>query len=499
MKSSAALLVLVTPALCLAQAGPESQEVEFNRDIRPILSDKCYTCHGPDKANRKSKLRFDTEAGAKQDLGGHFAIVPGDQAASEMIRRITASNPAMRMPPVWSTYRLNDREIALIRRWIEQGAKWEKHWAFIPPKRRPLPEVKDRDWPRNAVDSFVLAQLEREGLGHSPEADRERLIRRVTLDLTGLPPTPAEIDAYLTDTAPGAYEKVVDRLLASPRYGERTAERWLDAARYADTNGYQTDAERSMWRWRDWVVDAFNRNMPFDRFTVEQIAGDMLPNATLDQKIASGFNRNHRGNGEGGIIPEEYAVEYVVDRVDTTSTVFLGLTVGCARCHNHKFDPITQKEYYQMFAYFNRVPERGNAFKYGNSPPVVAAPTPEQETRLDALVRQLASVQQQFAALEPAIAKAQTAWEASLHGADTLDWAPLRDAAVRLPLDNTLEGEITPDPPRSEKYLYLMENRPVQQAVSFTGHAEWKNGSALYGAGLRGQAGEFDGKRFVDV
>ena len=201
-------------------------------------------------------------------------------------------------------------------------------------------------------------------------------------DLTGLPPTPQEVDAFLRDNSPGAYEKQVDRLLASPRYGERMAMRWLDAARYADTNGYQTDAERSMWRWRDWVIDAFNRNMPYDRFAVEQIAGDLLPGATRDQRIATGFNRNHRGNGEGGIIPEEYAVEYVVDRVDTTSTVFLGLTLGCARCHNHKFDPLTQKEFYQMFAYFNQVPERGNAFKYGNSPPAITAPSPEQEARL---------------------------------------------------------------------------------------------------------------------
>ena len=339
------ILGVVVLAVTLAPDLSTAQEVEFNRDIRPIFSDKCYTCHGPDKANRKSKLRFDTEAGAKQDLGGHFAIVPGDPAKSELVRRITAEKPAMRMPPIWSGYKLTDHEIGLISRWIEQGAKWEKHWAFIPPKRRPLPDVKDGNWPRNAIDNFVLARLEREGVDHSPEADRERLIRRVTLDLTGLPPTPAEVDAFLNAKSPDAYEKNVDRLLASPRYGERMAERWLDAARYADTNGYQTDAERSMWRWRDWVIDAFNRNMPFDRFTIEQIAGDMLPNATLDQKIATGFNRNHRGNGEGGIIPEEYAVEYVVDRVDTTATVWMGLTLGCARCHDHKYDPFTQKEF----------------------------------------------------------------------------------------------------------------------------------------------------------
>ncbi len=495
------LIALVVGA-CAAGAPSDitNDPIQFNRDIRPILSEHCFTCHGPDDSKRQSKLRLDLETTAKGDLGGHFAVVPGEPGSSEMIRRVSSTDVARRMPPAWSgAVKLKDSEIDLLTRWIAQGASWQKHWSFIAPVRPGPPQVSERAWPKNPIDNFVMARLDREGLKPSPEADKRTLLRRVSFDLTGLPPSPAEVKAFLDDSSANAYEKVVDRLLASPRYGERMAVRWLDAARYADTNGYQTDAERSMYRWRDWVIDAFNRNMPYDRFATEQLAGDLLPNATRDQIIATGFNRNHRGNGEGGIIPEEYAVEYVVDRVDTTSTVFLGLTVGCARCHNHKFDPITQKEYYQMFAYFNRVPERGNAFKYGNSPPVMAAPTPDQETRLNALIRQLASAQQQFAALEPAIAKAQTAWEASLRGAATLDWAPARDAAVRLPLDNTLDGEITPDPPRSEKYLYLMENGPVQQAVSFTGKAQWKDGAAAYGGGLREQAGEFDGKRFVDV
>ena len=225
----------------------------------------------------------------------------------------------------------------------------------------------------------------------SPEADKATLLRRVTLDLTGLPPTPAEVDAFLADNSPDAYEKVVDRLLASPRYGERMATDWLDAARYADTNGYQTDGVRHMWRWRDWVIDALNRNMPFDQFTIEQLAGDLLAGATLDQKIATGFNRNHRGNAEGGIIPEEYAVEYVVDRVDTTATVWLGLTLGCARCHDHKFDPFTQKEFYQLFAFFNNVPERGRAVEIGNSDPQIKAPTPAQQAELRRLDEQLAA------------------------------------------------------------------------------------------------------------
>ena len=318
----------------------------------------------------------------------------------------------------------------------------------------------------------MLARLEREGLKPSPEADARTLIRRVSFDLTGLPPTPAEVDAFLRDTSPDAYEKVVDRLLASPRYGERMAMRWLDAARYADTNGYQTDAERYMWRWRDWVIDAFNRNLPYDRFTVEQIAGDLLPGATRDQMIATGFNRNHRGNGEGGIIPEEYAVEYVVDRVDTTSTVWMGLTLGCARCHNHKYDPFTQKEFYQLFAYFNQVPERGNAFKYGNSPPSIAAPLPEQEARLKSLEQRLAAAEQQVrgdGAANPAGAGSVGAIGCRDDG--RVDWAPSRAVAVNLPLAGDLSGEITPDPPRSEKYLYLMENGPVRSAVAFTGKA----------------------------
>jgi Protein of unknown function (DUF1553)/Protein of unknown function (DUF1549)/Concanavalin A-like lectin/glucanases superfamily/Planctomycete cytochrome C len=481
-------------------AGAPNDPIQFNRDIRPILSGRCFACHGPDDSKRQSKLRLDLETTAKGDLGGHAAVVPGDPGSSEMIRRVSSSDLARRMPPAWSgAAKLPDREIELLTRWIAQGAPWQKHWSFIPPVRPDLPAVSDRAWPKNPVDNFVMARLDHEGLKPSPEANQRTLLRRVSFDLTGLPPTLAEVKAFVGDSSPNAYEKVVDRLLSSPHYGERMAMRWLDAARYADTNGYQTDAERSMYRWRDWVIDAFNRNLPYDRFAVEQLAGDLLPNATRDQIIATGFNRNHRGNGEGGIIPEEYAVEYVVDRVDTTSTVFLGLTIGCARCHNHKFDPITQKEYYQMFAYFNRVPERGNAFKYGNSPPVVAAPTPEQEARLRALVQQLDTAKQKATALEPAMARAQTAWEASLRRAGTLDWAPARDAAVRLPLDNNLEGEITADPPRSEKYRYLMENGPVQQAVSFTGHAEWKDGAARYGAGPLGQAGAFDGERYIDA
>jgi len=487
MRRGAAMLIVA----CCAIAAPQNDTVQFNRDIRPILSDRCYTCHGPDEGKRKSKLRLDTETGAKSDLGGHFAIVPGNTANSELIRRVTSDDLSRRMPPAYAgAARLADREIDLLTRWVAQGANWEKHWSFVPPVRPSLPQIQNRNWPKNPIDYFVLARLEREGLKPSPEADRRTLIRRVSLDLTGLPPAPAEVDAFVHDTSTDAYEKVVDRLLASPRYGERMAMRWLDAARYADTNGYQTDAERQMWRWRDWVIDAFNRNLPYDRFTLEQIAGDLLPGATRDQVIATGFNRNHRANGEGGIIPEEYAVEYVVDRVDTTSTVWMGVTLGCARCHNHKYDPFTQKEFYQMFAYFNQVPERGNAFKYGNSPPVITAPLPEQEARLKSVELKLAAAEREESGMEARMKQAQTAWEGTLRESERVDWAPSRAVAVRLPLAGDLSGEITADPPRTEKYLYLMENGPVERAVAFTGKAEWKGG---------GSGSGFDGSRYVDV
>jgi hypothetical protein len=418
-----------------------AQPIRFNRDVRPILADKCYTCHGPDKRTRRSPLHFDNEAAAKAEINGHYAIVPGDPEHSSMVQRITSTDKATHMPPVYTGTSLTPAEINTLRQWIKEGAKWEKHWSFLPPERVEPPKVSDPKWPRNAIDNFVMARLDREGLHPSPEADRARLIRRVTLDLTGLPPTPAEIDAYLNDKSPNAYERVVDRLLASPRYGERMAFRWLEFARYADTNGYQTDGERFMWRWRDWVIDAYNRNMPFDRFTVRQLAGDLLPNPTLDDKIATGFNRNHRGNGEGGIIPEEYEVEYVVDRVDTTAMVWLGVTLGCSRCHDHKYDPFTQKDFYSFYAFFNSMPERGNAFKYGNSPPFIKAPLPEQQKRLaelDAQVSAAAGKMEGFAKLADA---AQQKWEASGAATAREDASEVRELAAAFPEDKQYDGK----------------------------------------------------------
>ena len=418
----------------MVRAG-EPRKIDFNRDIRPILSDACFQCHGPDNQKRKAGLRFDVESGAKVDLGGYFAIVAGKPQESELLARITSKQPSKRMPPPASAPALKPVQVELIRQWIAQGAPWQKHWSLLPPVRHPLPQVKNKAWPKNPIDYFVLARLEKEGLAPSPEADKVTLIRRVTLDLTGLPPTPAEVDAFLQDKSADAYERVVDRLLKSPRYAERMAIRWLEAARYADTNGYQTDGDRIMWRWRDWVLEAYNDNMPFDRFVLEQIAGDMLPNPTLEQKIATGFNRNHRGNSEGGVIPEEYAVEYVVDRVDTTSTVFLGMSIGCARCHDHKYDPVTQKEFYQLFAYFNNVPERGKAIKYGNSPPYIKAPTRDQQARLTKLKIRLDAAAKTVRDLQAELAQAQAKWEKTVDIARPIEWSLTTGQLAHFSLD----------------------------------------------------------------
>jgi len=464
----------LTATVSPATADPsrvEAQEVRYNRDIRPILAENCYQCHGPDQNQRKAELRLDQEEGARADLGGRRAIVPGRPEESELIRRVTAADPDERMPPASTGKALSARQVELLRQWIAAGARWEAHWSFVPPQRPEPPQVGDPSWVRNPIDAFILARLEQEGLRPSPEADRATLIRRLSLDLTGLPPTPEEVDAFEQDPSPDAYEKLVDRLLASPRHGERMASRWLDAARYADTNGYQTDGERHMWRWRDWVIDAYNRNLPFDQFTIEQLAGDLLPHATLEQQLATGFNRNHRGNSEGGIIPEEYAVEYVCDRVETTGTVWLGLTLNCARCHNHKFDPLTQQDYYSLFAFFNNVPEKGRAVKYGNSPPYIAAPTKEQQQQLAELEARLAQAEAQLAALEPELASAQAEWEQALAADPQADYAVSRGLAGYWPLD-----EPNPQPAGSwHGQPHLIAGR-VHQAAAFDGQTWFEAG-----------------------
>jgi hypothetical protein len=398
--------LLLAPAAVRADDARPGGTVEFNRDIRPILSDTCYTCHGPAKATRKADLRLDTEAGL-------FGVVaPGKPQESELWRRVSAAQPSKRMPPPKSGRKLTPRQVELLRRWIEQGAKWQNHWAFLAPQRPALPAVKEAAWPRNPIDHFVLARLERADLRPSPEAPRETLIRRVTFDLTGLPPTPAEIHAFLADRSPDAYEKVVDRLLASPRYGERMVLEWLDAARYADSNGYQTDGTRPMWPWRDGVIDALNRNQPFDQFTLEQLAGDLLPGATLAQKVATGFNRNHMLNGEGGRIAEESRVEYVVDRVNTTSTVWLGLTVACAQCHDHKYDPIPQKDFYRLYAFFNNVAETGAVDRRNSTAaPVIELPTEQEKACIAEQTQAIARLERELRELEPKLRAKQEQWE----------------------------------------------------------------------------------------
>ncbi|MDB5307325.1 MAG: Planctomycete cytochrome [Gemmataceae bacterium] len=457
---------IVAPARSADPPGA-GRKIDFARDVRPILADNCFACHGPDEKTRKADLRLDTRDGL---LGGH-TVGPGPAAKSELVARVTAKDPDEVMPPPKSGKKLTPEQIATLKAWIDQGAPWSAHWAFAAPARPPVPggSEKPSSWVRNPIDGFVLAQLEKAGLKPSPEADKTTLIRRVTLDLTGLPPTPEEVASYLKDESPDAYGKVVDRLLASPRYGERMAWRWLEAARYADTNGYQTDAGRDMWRWRDWVIEAYNRNLPFDRFTVEQLAGDLLPNPTLDQRIATGFNRNHRGNAEGGIVPEEYAVEYVADRVETTATVWLGLTLGCARCHDHKFDPLTQKEFYQLFAFFNNVPEKGRAVKFGNSPPVIKAPTREQANRLAELDAKLQDATRRVAEIRDETATALDKWEKTANPADVPDWSPTRGLVAHWKLDDAgglvvKDGATSFAPGRLGKALDLDGRRYAEDA-----------------------------------
>ncbi|MEQ1850113.1 MAG: PSD1 and planctomycete cytochrome C domain-containing protein [Chthoniobacteraceae bacterium] len=366
-----------------AAAGSDTPEINFSRDILPLLSDTCFQCHGPDEKARKAELRLDTKEGAYgAGESGKTVVVPRKSKESELIRRITTDDPDDLMPPRKSNRKLTPQQIAMLKSWVDAGAPWGRHWAYEAPQRPAVPQIRNpKSEIRNAIDHFVFARLEKERLQPSPEAAKEALIRRVTLDLTGAPPTPEEVDAFLADTSPDAYGKVVDRLLASPRYGERWCWDWLDAARYADTNGYQGDPERTMWPWRDWVVKALNANMPYDQFTVEQLAGDLLPDATRDQKLASGFNRNNMHNGEGGRIAEETRVENVFDRVETTATIWLGVTFTCCRCHDHKFDPFTLRDYFGMYDIYNQMSETGQG-RGGQAPPVIDMSTPGEEMRV---------------------------------------------------------------------------------------------------------------------
>lgn len=447
----------------------EAPTVQYNRDVRPILADKCFHCHGPDAAARQAELRLDERGDATADRDGHRAIAPGKPISSELIRRVLSKDDDERMPPPDSGAALTAEEIDILRRWIQGGAEYQTHWSFILPKRPALPDVADSSWPKNAIDQFVLARLDQEQQKPSTEADAAMLIRRVSLDLTGLPPTAEEVIAFekaFRHAPEAAYSDLIDRLLKSPRYGEHMAISWLDAARYADTNGYFTDNDRTMWPWRDWVIKAFNRNMPFDQFTIEQLAGDLLPNSTIDQKIATGFNRNHMVNNETGIIEEEFRIEYVVDRADTTATVWMGLTVGCARCHDHKYDPISQKDFYRFFAFFNNVPERGLSGSGGNSAPVLKVPSAEIQSRLDEARRNLAAAEVESAAARKELEKVQIEWEAT--------------AIANLP-------------PSVETGLVM--HIPLEQGAD----ALLRSGSATFADGLLGNAAKLNGDGCVSA
>lgn len=379
--------------------------VDFARDVRPILADFCVRCHGADAKQRQAGVRFDShEEAIRAAKSGRTPIAPGKPEASELVRRIFAEDDDV-MPPKETQQSLTATQKETLKRWIAEGAKFQSHWAFVAPIRPGLQDLKSqisslKSETRTPIDRFVFARIATAGLRPSLEADRVTLLRRVSLDLTGLPPSLDEVDDFLANTEPDAFERVVDRLLASPRYGEHQARDWLDQARYADTHGYFTDHERFMWRWRDWVINAFNTDMPFDQFTIEQLAGDLLPNATIEQRIATGFNRNHMITEETGVTPEEYRTEYVADRVRTTSAVWMGLTAGCAQCHDHKFDPLTQREFYQLFAYFNQLPEQGIAGgKQKNAAPELRLPTPEQTARQEELQLRIRETQAKLSAL----------------------------------------------------------------------------------------------------
>lgn len=449
--------------------------VDFAREIRPILAQHCWSCHGPDEKSRKAELRLDQREAAV----AAGAVVPGDPSASELIARIESLDESQQMPPPDAKKPLSVQQKQSLRAWIAQGAEFRQHWAFAPLRRPAVPAVQNAAWPENEIDRFVLCRLEQEDLAPSPEADRAALLRRVTLDLTGLPPTLEELDAFIADTSSEAYARVVDRLLASPRCAERMAMAWLDAARYADTNGYNNDEDRSMWPWRDWVIDAFRRNQPYDEFIVEQLAGDLLPDPTLAQKVATGFHRNQGHNTEGGIIAEEYRVEYVADRVHTTATVFLGLSLQCARCHDHKYDPFSTQDYYRFFAFFNDLDEK--QAPYGNffaAEPYLRVPSAEQQRQLAVLTDRQKQLTEQLALREAEGPQLFARWEQTATP-DEMRKISSGDLALSCALDESA-GDAVDD-----------ASHPSQPGV-VKGHGRWTTGK---------QAGalEFDGQTHVDL
>jgi hypothetical protein len=429
---------IVAAGICLMPHA-RAELLDYRTHVLPLLSENCFNCHGPDSGTRKGGLRLDRREDALRAAeSGEIAIVPGNPEASSLLARMTSHDPDEIMPPPASKKTIPSAAIATLRKWIEQGAEYRTHWAFDAVVRPAVPEPSPSSWLKNPIDAFVLDSLTKHQLQPSLEAPKFALLRRLSLDLTGLPPTPEELAAFLADDSAGAYEAAVDRLLASPQYGERMALPWLDAARYADSNGFQQDGDTHQYVWRDWVVRALNQNMPFDQFTVEQLAGDLLPNATLDQKIASAFNRNHLLNGEGGAIPEEQRNVILVDRVDVTTTTWLGLTMACAQCHDHKYDPIPQRDFYRMMAFFNHVPETGmppGGGQYRIADPWIHAGSPEQMDRLAQLEKQAADAAQ----TPPEVLAALTEWENSLSQGPIIEWNPLSPTSATADLGVSLE------------------------------------------------------------
>ena len=472
------LLVLACPAAA------QLPRVDFNRDIRPILANSCFKCHGPDEPNRQAGLRLDIEHGATSRLeSGNRALVAGDRRRSELYRRISSSDPDERMPPQRFVkvhgHSLSAAQVETIGRWIDEGSVWNRHWSYILPHQSSLPAISDQSWPRTAVDHFIAARMQAAGMAPAPRGSRTDLVRRLTLDLTGLPPSLAEVAAFLADSSPGAYSRLVDRLLASPRFGERIAVHWLDLARYADTHGYHIDNHRDMWRWRDWVIQAFNSNMPYDQFTIEQLAGDLLPKATFDQQLATGFHRNTMLNFEGGAIAEEYLNEYVVDRVITTATVWLGQTMECCRCHDHKYDPISQREFYGLYAYFNNIDEKGLDGRTGNAEPLLKSPTPLQESRALSFRQQLAATEQQLQLRRQGVIADLNRWQQRIRDDIEKMPGPPSDVLAAWPLD-LAAGEQVDDRGPGKQHGRL-------------------HGEAVYIPGKYGEALLFDGAKYIEV
>jgi hypothetical protein len=417
-------------ALTLAAGNVRAAAPEYNRDVRPILAENCFSCHGPDSASRKAGLRLDKRDEAIK-LG---AIVPGDPGQSALIERICATDPTERMPPPKTLKKLSAAQKDVLQRWIADGAVYQSHWSFLPPQRAALPAVKNTAWSRTPVDRFILAALEKRGLKPAPEADRRTLARRLSLDLTGLPPSVAEVEAFIHDQAPDAYERYVDHLLESPHWGEHRGRYWLDAARYADSHGIHFDNFREIWSYRDWVIDAFNRNLPFDQFTIEQLAGDLLPNRTLDQHVATGFNRCNITTNEGGAISEEYLVLYARDRTETVAQVWLGLTAGCAVCHDHKFDPFSMQDFYSLSAFFNNTTQAAMDGNIPSTPPTIVVPRREDRLRWDGLAKEIATVKTGLATRKGEAAKEFAAWLAKAKPDDLTRLLPAAGLRLHAPL-----------------------------------------------------------------